>query len=222
MKKFLHLGKPYNVLDLNIPELIQRIERRNIPILIIDDEAFAYQQILSNHGFSIKHVKDIEAIEMVSEYEIILCDIKGVGKQLGSRFEGAHLIKEIKKRYPFKYIIAYTGQKHDASFNQYFRIADNMVKKDEESEVWIETLDEAINCVASPKEKWINMRDFMINRGIPLYNIALIENYYVKSIIQNNSLEGFTDIKEVSGLPSDVRAVFNSFISSVIFKLIFG
>lgn len=130
MNKFYHFGTPYSIKDLNVPSLkLKNIERINIPILVIDDNEFEYLQHLKNHRFDLTYFDDIQSIESTKEYEIILCDINGVGKKFKSKYEGAHVISEIHKKYPFKTIIAYTGHTHDPSYNRFFKLADYNLQK---------------------------------------------------------------------------------------------
>ncbi len=119
---FLHLGEPKSIKDLNKPSLkLNKIDRIKVPILVIDDNEFEYLDHLKNHRFDITYFNDIQSIESVKEYEVILCDINGVGKIFDSKFEGAHVISELYKKYPFKTIIAYTGYTHDPTYNKFFR-----------------------------------------------------------------------------------------------------
>jgi len=123
--KFRHFGKPKSIKDLDIPTLkLKTIDRINIPILVIDDNEFEYLDHLKTHRFDLTYFDDIQSIESAKEYEIILCDINGVGKRFESKYEGAHVIAELHKKYPFKTIIAYTGYTHDPTFNKFFRMAD--------------------------------------------------------------------------------------------------
>jgi hypothetical protein len=70
--------------------------RETLEILIIDDSEFLRAEVLKSRGFRITEGGDLKEIKFVEKYEIILCDIKGVGKKYNSPFEGAYLIKEIR------------------------------------------------------------------------------------------------------------------------------
>jgi hypothetical protein len=90
---FYTFGKPLGIKDLNIPGLkLKSIERKQVPILIIDDEEFEYLDHIKTHRFDVEYFEDIQSIESAENYEIILCDIQGVGKKFKSKFEGAHVI----------------------------------------------------------------------------------------------------------------------------------
>jgi len=80
--------------------------RKVVDVLIIDDEEFPPTDFLRNNNFRLTQKKDIDNVKDVSEYPIIMCDIRGVGKKLSTDYEGAYLIKEIKQSYPAKRVIA--------------------------------------------------------------------------------------------------------------------
>lgn len=223
MNSFYHIGRPKSIKDLDIPSLkLKNIDRMKIPILIIDDNDFEYLQHLRNHRFDITYFPDIQSIESTKEYEIILCDINGVGKKLNSKYEGAHVISEINKKYPFKTIIAYTGHTHDPSFNRFFRLADYTFKKDIDGDEWVEKLDQAIEVTTNPQKKWTKLRDFLIKNNVTLFEIMKLENEFVKAILNGDNLSDFPSRKLKNEINPDVRAVIQSFTASIIFKLMFG
>lgn len=215
-------SKPKSIKDLNLPSLkLKQVKRNEVPILIIDDDKFEYKSILQNHNFSITHVEDIDAIDFVHNYEIILCDINGVGKKFGSKFDGAYIISEIRKKYPFKYIIAYTGHTHDPSYTKHFKKADNVINKDIASDEWVEELDVAIYSVVNPITRWMKIRDFLILQNIDISIVAKLEDEYVRTILAGDDISNFPKKKTSKDLPDDARAILNSFVASIIFKLIF-
>lgn len=57
--------------------------RRQFEILFIDDDEIAYLDNLKNNGFNVTYKPDITDIKDVAAYNIIMCDINGVGKELG-------------------------------------------------------------------------------------------------------------------------------------------
>jgi len=156
---FAFIGKPKSIKDLDIASLkLKTVERRQVPILVIDDNKFEYLEHLQQHRFDLTYFEDITSIESTKEYEIIMCDIQGVGKKFNSKFEGAHVIAEIRKKYPFKTLIAYTGHTHDPTFNKFFRMADMTVKKDIDGDEWVEKMDDAISLTIDAKKRWIKVR----------------------------------------------------------------
>lgn len=220
---FYYFGKPSGIKELNVPVLkLKGIDRKQVPILIIDDEEFEYLEHLRNHRFDVEYFEDLPSIESAANYEIILCDIQGVGKKFGSKYEGAHVISELRKKYPFKTIIAYTGYTHDPTYNRFFAMADFSVKKDIDGDDWIEKLDQAIKIAADPKDRWVKVRNHLLQHEVSLFEITKLENEYVNKLIEGKSLSDFPSKKLSSEFSGDIRGVLQSFTASVIFKLIFG
>lgn len=218
---FYTFGTPKNITQLNTPNLrLKGVERNEVKIAIIDDEPFAYLEELKFHGFNISHFPDIDTIDSLLAYEIILCDIKGVGKKFKSKYEGAHVMKEINKKYPFKTIIAYTGYTYDPNFNTYLKIADYVFKKDLDQDEWIEQLDSAIKLATDPIKRWIKIRDYLLEQEVSLFNLAMLEDEYVSLLMDKKDLSNFPSSKTTKNMPQDLRAVLQSFTASILFKLI--
>ncbi len=218
---FIKLGRPKAIADLKtLQNVYQTNVRPKVPIVVIDDEGFDYRDILRQHDFSIKVLDDIADIKAIETYAIVVCDIRGVGKHYESRFEGAHLISEIRKYYPQKVLIAYTGQQFDASYNEYFGMCDFSVKKDIDSDEWVERLDNAVELASDPMAQWKRLRDYLLGRDVPLYTLMLLEDQYVSSLLNKRS--DFPRGKVYDALPDDIRDILKSITASVVFKLIVG
>lgn len=215
------MGNTKELADLKTISNIGNIERSSVSILCIDDQGLEYEEIIRNHGFNIRVLKDIEDIKAVTEYPVVICDIKGVGKSFGSKFEGGHIIEEIKTKYPEKVVIAYTGQQFDATYNKFFSLADFTLSKDIDSDTWVSTLDETIRKVVSPIEQWKRMRDFLLNRDVSLKTVFQLEQQFIDAVLTKNKSK-FAKKSTVEGLEGDVRNVITSFVASVLFKLVFG
>jgi len=215
------MGSTKELADLKTISNIGNIERSSVSILCIDDQGLEYEEIIRNHGFNIRVLKDIEDIKAVTEYPVVICDIKGVGKSFGSMFEGGHIIEEIKTKYPEKVVIAYTGQQFDATYNKFFSLADFTLSKDIDSDTWVSTLDETIRKVVSPIEQWKRMRDFLLNRDVSLKTVFQLEQQFIDAVLTKNKSK-FAKKSTVEGLEGDVRNVITSFVASVLFKLVFG
>ena len=169
------VGKTRDLSELKTMDNAYQPDRAAIAILCIDDQGLEYEAIIRNHGFNIKVLRDVEDIKSVSDYPVIICDIKGIGRVFGSKYEGGHIIQEIKSKYPEKVVIAYTGQQFDATYNQFFTLADFTLTKDVDSDVWVALLDQTIKKVVSPIEQWKRMRSFLIEREVSLKTVFQLE-----------------------------------------------
>lgn len=198
------LGKPRSILDLR-PELYAApaVQRSDVPICIIDDEVFPYEQLLKDHHFTVTRLSDLSDVREVEAFPLVLCDIRGVGRAFQSKYEGAHVISEIRRFYPHKYIIAYTAQTFDASYNEYFRLADAICKKDIELEEWITKLDEAVRTLANPAFLWKRIRKRLIDMDVSLAEILHLEDQFVGFV--RHDIPQFPSKKFSSHLPDNLR-----------------
>lgn len=166
--------------------------KRQVYILIIDDEEFSFIESLMKHEYNITQKQDLADLKDAEAYGIILCDIRGVGKFLKSDYEGAYLIKQLKEKYPEKTLIAYTANDYNASFQEYLNYADTTVPKGSFSlEDWTSLLDRLLRERSDPVTMWQKARQALIQAGIPTIQIAKYESEYVKAI-QRGSFESLT------------------------------
>lgn len=209
LSEYVGLEHKYNMLDL----------RKRVNILVIDDNDFFELDFLRHNGYQITHKKDIDSIKDVEPYEIIMCDIGGVGKKLGYELEGATIIKEIKASYPIKQIIAYSSNTYNADYNKYFSIADDVVTKDISIDDWMSILDNNIRISINPIFVWEKIRSYYLEHNVSTLTIAKIEDKYVKAIKKKDYSILIGSINENE---FDVKSILVDFTTSLCAKLILG
>lgn len=187
-------------------------------ILVIDDKEFGFLDALRKHEFSIQQKYDLTHLSDAAEYDIILCDIRGVGKFLESDYDGANLIKALKTKYPNKIILAYTANDYDASFQKYLDYADGIVPKGTYGlDDWVSLLEETLNDCADPVKQWERTRKLLLKANVSTIDVAKYESQYVKAI-RNGSFESF---KKLYGKKKHVGDnIMIDLVSSVIAKMI--
>ena len=184
---------------LQLPNSIAEI-RKHVNMLIIDDNDFSPEPYLISNGYQVHHKSDIDRIKDVEPYDIILCDISGVGKKLGYTKEGAFIIREIHANYPNKRVIAYTANTYNADYNQFFSMADFVAPKD-------------------PVNQWNKIRDYLQENGVSTLTIARIEDKFVDAVNRKN----FDKLKSfVQGKDSKLNSIITDFMSSLCAKIILG
>ena len=198
--------------------------RPTVKIAIIDDEKFQARPNLSSYGYDISEFPDLRSVSEVKDFDIIFCDLMGVGKNFDNVLGGASIIKEIKINYPNKYVIAYTGARSNSteasSAKEY---ADEFLKKDAEITTWVERLDGAIEFASDPYERWLIARQGLIDAEVDIRRIVEFESAYVKSIQSKDST--FSDLKALlsrTDLGGNAKAIIQGLVSSAIYALIFG
>ncbi len=187
MTMFLHIGRPKGLNDLGVTLPALPEMKRQVEIAIIDDEPFVRLESLRAHGFHISELGgDIRRVDQVSAYPIVVCDIRGVGAAFGSKFDGAHVLGEIRKTYPDKWLVAYTGMTHNIAYNERLRVVDVMMPKEAPIESWTTALENALGAVVDPRQRWIRFRARLLERGAELYDVLDIEQAFIASIKTRN------------------------------------
>lgn len=227
--KFL-FRTPKNVEDLQkslrLKDINKKVQesRGAVKICVIDDKSFAPLENLQRHGFLITRYQDISDIAMVDSYNIILCDLIGVGKQLNPSLQGAHVIQQIKKNYPEKYVVAYTGGTSSDLIQKSITIADHYTQKDTSIDEWCELLDNAISEVANPIIVWKKVRMQLLDCGATPYELTILEHEYVKSfeISADDFKNRLPQTARDLNLSEDLRAILRALVSAAIFSLFTG
>ena len=220
---FLFWKRFKTISDLRTADLkLKKVRRSDVKIAIIDDEPIEIMEILKSHKFNIDLIPKIESINILGEYDIIICDIHGVGEAFSKEFQGAYLVKEIYKQYPFKIIISYTGITYDARYNEYLKHAEFSLKKDVSSEDFVEKLDAAISLIQDPVHRWNKIKNYLVENDVPTYEIALIEDDFVRRLLSNQDFNDFPKKKIQKNIDSNLRAVLQSFAANILSKILIG
>ena len=169
-------------------------------------------------------IGDIKSVNEVLKYDVVLCDIMGVGKYLDPRLQGASIIAEVRRSFPEKYVIAYTGAAlNQVAARQANALADDTLKKDADIEDWIGLLDKYMNASQDPFKVWIRIRSTLIDRGVDTKDVLCLEDAYVRSIKKGDAhFIRLTKQADKLRLRDDVRSIINGIISSIAFSYMFG
>lgn len=198
-------------------------ERRSLfPIAVIDDKPFHYEQNLQANNFQVKYLGDINTIDDVKDYNIVLCDLQGVGTRMNARGQGAYIIDEIKRHFPEKFVVAYTGGSLDDSITVLAQEhSDFFLKKDADIDDWRDTLDDIIGQLSDPISVWRRQRDALVEADVPTLDILKLEDAYVSSVKQGSD-KAYRSMAAKRELSSDLRSIANSLIASGIFRAFIG
>lgn len=165
-----------------IKDISDSKKRSRMEILIIDDDSFPFADNLRKIGFRLTEKKDIEDIQDVQPYQIVLCDINGVGKTISSSHQGAYLSQQIKIKYPEKYVVVYSADPTKMESQKYLNSVDKNIPKGTSLEDWSEILDEAINELVDPVSVWKKTSLCLFRANVSTKDIAILEDRYVRKI----------------------------------------
>lgn len=199
--------------------------RREVKIIVIDDQPFAPAVNLKNNGYLISQINTVEDFDQLRPYPIVLCDLQGVGINLDPVLQGAHLIKEIKLRFPEKVVIAYTGiAKTLVMARTAEKYADDFIKKDETISNWIEVLDKSIDEVSDPVAVWKKFRVRLLDAGATPHQLMVLEHAFVVGLeAQSQEMPAVMEnASNLVGLRQDIRPILQGVASSIIYDVVFG
>ena len=216
---YLVIGKPASIEEVvKFKSSTQELKARE-KILLIDDRPFTKFQSLINNGFKLTKLDDVRSIEQVEPYAVIACDVEGVGSNFGSEFQGAHVISEIRKSYPDKYLIAFTAASHTALYSEMLKSADLRTAKDADINSWIGYLETALQTIGDPRLRWFRMRSFLLSFGYDTFTVLKLEQAYIKSVT-NRDASHLRSEKLLKSLPDGLAPIIIKFTATAVVEII--
>jgi len=212
---YFQIGKPKRLSSLPVVLQDKAYLKRHYQIAVIDDEAFVKADALRAHRFNLVELGDIRTVDQVAEFPIVVCDIRGVGGALDCSLEGAHLLSEIRKAYPDKFLVSYTGAHFDASYNESLKGVDVSLNKDSPTEHWVSTLENGLEKVGNPKERWIRMRKMLLEKGVELHDIFEMEQRFIQAVEKRDASKF-----KVEKVPEEIKEIAITFARISLIQII--
>lgn len=213
---FFHFGSPLLLSSISQDAMDLNEAKNRSNIAVLDDNQFHPKEALTNHNFRITELgPDIRSLDQISSYPIIVCDVGGVGRAFGSNLEGAHIVQEIRKAYPDKFIIAYTGMTFSVATTNALTSADKRMEKDASLDAWVQTLENGIKEVINPRARWVRLRRALLERGVEIFDIFKLEQAFIQSIRQNKPTALEKEVKSL-GVSSDITEIIIKFAARLI------
>lgn len=216
------IGRPFSIADLNNPQnALSTIDNKDkFRILIIDDEGFPLLEDFRDEGYSIRCVKHFEDLSTASEYPIVICDIKGVGTQYDPYKGGSFVLRELKKKYPFKQYAAYSGFEYDLGVMKDLKDV-LIIPKTTDAETWRSNFDELIKRASDPIANWKTIRTYLLGKDVPLIDVLKIESMFVCAFLnKDEKMKDFPNKKDFPNLSQDIRAIINNMVATCVLKMI--
>jgi hypothetical protein len=194
--------------------------RKNTRIAVIDDEPFQPLESLLFEGYQISYIGNYCNTIACDPYHILLCDIQSVGVDLEPKDQGAAVVGEIKRVFPEKYIIVYSGlDKRSGILRKALDRSDAHIPKSSSLELYHAVLDDAIRWTLDPIQIWDRTKRRLMEAKVSTQEVAEIEHRFVRSVL-NRSPEPLRSLfKKPSGnqLTKDVaKGLLTSALWSVL------
>ena len=191
-------------------ERMQELRKRAMVLVVDDDVQGRLDESLRRSGFSnVNIMRDIERVQDVEPYHVILVDVCGVGGKLGIGggnlpYEGLSLAEEIKRLYPLKKVIVYSAMLSNFESNYILKtVVDASFEKGTRIDERNKAVDECLKDISDPRKIWNHFRKKLLDADVPITQVANMENYYVRQIsghrvLDQNKIAAF--LKNSSGL----------------------
>lgn len=199
-------------------------ELRKRKVCCIDDRRFDELERLALRGIKVDHFMDITNIDTIIRYDIIMCDINGVGLYLDSKGSGVDIIRAIIREFPAKYIIAYSSILRKSTGKEKLvddarNFSDDYIVKSPSLpiESWVSTLNKAASSISNPYKNWLRVRKRLEKDADIVPHIPMLENFYVRFVLSKNikyKQTGLATLKSLS-IAADIDELFGDSISSI-------
>jgi len=120
--------------------------KKKTHVLFVDDEPVgSLVENIQNAGWTAKQVYDVENLDCpdVKNADIIFMDYKNVGIKLTPSEEGIGLMKALKRKYPEKHIIFYSGYAGTIPGQTFYGVADDWIIKSADTYEYIDRIEKA-------------------------------------------------------------------------------
>lgn len=147
-----------------------RALRKRVRILVIDDQADAFPvESMRSRGYNVEYWPDVSVDNLArlerGEYDIVILDIRGVGKDI-SFDEGFAVLKRLKRVRPGLTVVAFSGATFDISESQFFELADDVLPKPVDVFTCEEKLDALLRQSLSFDELWEGLNVLLRHAGV--------------------------------------------------------
>jgi len=172
--------------NLNNKLLLDKIipNRKNINILIIDDEAsFLPEKLKQLNYTNVKCISNYTDTSEIDKYQVILCDIENVGKEIHIKKQGFAVYQQLKKLYPNKIICLYTAHNPE----DYGELCDDciVINKPIQTSELVDLLDMYTERFWKPEVAWEYISKTCIDKGATFKYLAILEDMFVRSFNKN-------------------------------------
>lgn len=190
-------------------------DRKNIKILFIDDEGFDIEPLRKMGYLDVNKEYKYTQIDDYEKYDIIFCDINGIGKEIDEKYQGAALAKIIKNTYPNKVVIIFSAKQQYLDMHEYSKYVDETIAKNIQLSDLTALIDKYIKKLSDPVEYWKETRQKLLSQGVSTKTVSELEHYYVKSFKDKKGY--INDIKKISKeiTVSDGIAIVNGIVDAI-------
>lgn len=192
--KAIYRAKSTHPDDLSIELADLFDDNRQIRVAIIDNDQFYWIDAIRQRGCKVEYFSDytkpltqsnqrIKPIDL-SSYDLVICDVHGVGEQLYPGLGGIGVLEELRNKNPLQVIVAYTGDPGEiVKRTKKKDIVDATFCRDWSPEDLLFNLDEVLKIYKLPKHRWEFIRRRLSYMEVPGGKVDAVRQKYVENIL---------------------------------------
>lgn len=162
-----------------------KIPRDQIKVCVIDDEGFDMNTLYDLGYKNIRRKLQFENMDEYQDFDIILCDVEGIGVSVDAEKQGLAVAEQIKNVYPEKVILLYSG-KNIETFGEMPSNLDGYLRKQSSMSELAKSLDEIYAHSINPVNVWGKTRDEMLQNNISTKTIAFLEDRFCRALLEKD------------------------------------
>lgn len=211
--KYYVYGQLKTIMEVEEKTLVSaNFPKEKIRICVIDDEGFEIDNLYSlGYRDIVKHF-EFSDINDYENYDVILCDVDGVGRRIDSQRQGIAISEHIKMQFPNKLVYLYSGK----TIANYGNLPDGVLwlpKHGPTSDMSTRILSDFQESI-KPRNIWNNAKYRLSNEGASSKTIAFLEDLFVRSIIEKENYFSLNSYGIKKRLSINIRPEWVSLISS--------
>lgn len=193
-----------------------KVPRENIRICVIDDEGFDINMLYDLGYMNIRKKIQFESIDEYKDYDIVLCDVEGIGSNVDMDRQGLVVAEQIKNVYPEKVVLLYSG-KNIETFGEMPKVIDGYLRKQSSMSELAKSLDNYYRKSIDPIVVWEKTRNEMLNNKISTKTIAFLEDRYCRSLLEKKEyLYSNTDVQDIERFSIENIAKYIEVLAKVV------
>ncbi|OLA48417.1 MAG: hypothetical protein BHW39_01230 [Firmicutes bacterium CAG:552_39_19] len=193
-----------------------KVPRENIRICVIDDEGFDINMLYDLGYMNIRKKIQFESIDEYKDYDIVLCDVEGIGSNVDMDRQGLAVAEQIKNVYPEKVVLLYSG-KNIETFGEMPKVIDGYLRKQSSMSELAKSLDNYYRKSIDPIVVWEKTRNEMLNNKISTKTIAFLEDRYCRSLLEKKEyLYSNTDVQDIERFSIENIAKYIEVLAKVV------
>lgn len=193
-------------------------KRNLIKVCFIDDRGFNTDVFRSTGYTNVDTMLDYKNSNEVAGYDIIACDIDGIGLNLDRKRQGLAVAETIIAAFPEKVVLIYSSNNPYEYDENYHSVGDGWFNKSLSNNEIAKIFDEKAAVMFDEIAAWGKIEKILRRDNISNKTIAYIEDLYVKSLkkkvnlFENNGSNFLKIVKEIPGVMMSIVSIIARFI----------